>query len=158
MLAPAVFALLVLATVAAFAVAQRVKREPLVLDKVELSPVFTPNGDGRGDRARIVFRLTRSGRGDVEIIDRSDRPVRALAVDVLNKRGRVAQTLGPGSTLPSYKPLVSVWNGRDNAGRPAPTGPYRLRVTLFDQDRTLVPLGRIRLHTLQRVAGQGQRG
>ncbi|HET9592317.1 MAG TPA: hypothetical protein VFP17_05305, partial [Solirubrobacterales bacterium] len=74
--AAVVFALLVLATVAAFAYAQRVKRDPLVLDRVQfIAPPhrkgtakvhsFTPNGDCRRDRLRIQFRTTISDQGTV---------------------------------------------------------------------------------------------
>src|SRR5215203_813567 len=74
-----VFALLVLATIVAFAYAQRVKRDPLVLDKVSFvgfpvldpkDPVhnFTPNGDCRFDRIRIRFRVTQSNRGTVQVV------------------------------------------------------------------------------------------
>ncbi|HWC08755.1 MAG TPA: hypothetical protein VG458_06860, partial [Solirubrobacterales bacterium] len=63
------FALLVLATVAAFAYSQRQKREPLVLDKVTIgvaaSRSFTPNGDCRFDAIRIRFRTTISDQGTV---------------------------------------------------------------------------------------------
>jgi hypothetical protein len=160
-LAPAIFALLVVATVAAFAAAQRLKREPLILDKVTFSPfvngqtVITPNGDGNADLARIRFRLTRSDRGMVQIIDRHNRPVKTFTVKVLSKRNRVLDRLPPGATLPAYKILAVRWNGRTNSGRGAPTGPYRLRVRLLGEDRTLDAAGRIRLHTLQRVSSPG---
>ena len=56
-----VFALLVLATVAAFAWAQRLKRDPLVLDRVTFgtphSRSFTPNGDCVFDVERIRLRV-----------------------------------------------------------------------------------------------------
>jgi len=157
-LAPAIFALLVLATVAAFAYAQRLKREPLILDKVTFSPliagetVITPNGDGRGDLARVRFRLTTTDRGIVQLIDRSDRAVKTFVVKILSEKGRVTARLAPGEELPAYKTFGFRWNGRTDTGRLAPTGPYRLRVRLLGEDRTLVPGGRIRLHTLQRVS------
>ena len=160
-LAPAIFALLVVATVAAFAAAQRLKLEPLILDKVTFHPlvngqtVITPNGDGHADLARIRFRLTRSDRGIVQIVDTEDRTMRTFTVKVLSRRNRVLERLPPGARLPSYKILALRWNGRTGAGRPAPTGPYRLRVRLLGEDRTLVPGGRIRLHTLQRVSNSG---
>jgi hypothetical protein len=163
-LAPAIFVLLALATVAAFAVAQRLKREPLILDKVTFSPlvhgktVITPNGDGVADLARVRFRLTRSDRGIVEIINGDDRAVKTFTVKVLSKRNRVLDRLPPGTTLPSYKILAVRWNGRTNSGRRAPTGPYRLRVRLLSEDRTLDAVGRIRLHTLQRVSSPGSGG
>ena len=160
-LAPAVFALLVLATVAAFAYAQRLKREPLILDKVVFSPlvagetVITPNGDRRGEFARVRFRLTRSDPGVVQMIDKDDRPVRAFTVKILSEKGRVTAKLPPGSELPAFKTFGFRWNGRSGGGRPVPTGPYRLRVRLLDEDRTLVPGGRIRVHSLRRVSRPG---
>jgi hypothetical protein len=163
-LAPAVFALLVLATVAAFAYAQRLKREPLILDKVTFLPdvrgetVITPNGDGRADVARVRFRLTRSDPGIVQLINREDRPVRTFTVKILSEKGRVTARIAPGAELPSFKTLGFRWNGLRGGGRVAPTGPYRLRVRLLDEDRTLVPGGRIRLHSLRRVGGQAPEG
>ena len=163
-LAPAVFALLALATIAAFAYAQRLKREPLILDKVTFSPlvagetVITPNGDGRGEFARVRFRLTHTDRGVVQIVDKRERPVRAFAVKVISRKGRVTAKLPPGAELPAFKDFAFRWNGRIGGGRPAPTGPYRLRVRLLDEDRTLVPGGRIRVHSLRRVSGQGGGG
>jgi hypothetical protein len=163
-LAPAIFALLVLATVAAFAVAQRQKRKPLVLDKVTFAPlvggqtVITPNGDGRSDLAHVRFRLTRSDHGVVQLIDRDDRPVRTFTVKIISKRGRVTARLAPGAVLPAYKTFGLRWNGRTRDGRPVPTGPYRLQVKLLGEDRTLIPGGRIRVHTLQQVPKRGQGG
>jgi hypothetical protein len=163
-LAPAIFALLVVATLAAFAAAQRLKREPLILDKVTIHPLvngqtaITPNGDGHADLARIRFRLTRSDHGVVQIINRNDDAVRALTVKVLSRRNRVLERLPPGARLPSYKVLAVRWNGRTGGGRPAPTGPYRLRVRLLGEDRTLVPGGRIRVHRLQQVSNSGPGG
>jgi hypothetical protein len=163
-LAPAIFALLVLATVAAFAAAQRLKREPLVLDKVTFLPlvggqtVVTPNGDGHADVARVRFRLTKSDHGTAQLIDRSDRPVRTFTVKILSEKGRVTARLAPGALLPAYKTFGFRWNGRIREGRLAPTGPYRLRVRLLGEDRTLVPGGRIRLHTLRRVSASGSSG
>ena len=162
-LAPAIFALLVLATIASFAVAQRLKREPLVLDKVIFRPlvagqtVITPNGDRHADLARVRFRLTKSDHGVVQLIDRDDRPIRAFTVKILSEKGRVTARLAPGRLLPAYKTFGFQWKGRTKSGRLAPTGAYRIRVRLLGEDRTLVPGGRIRLHTLSRVR-KGDRG
>jgi hypothetical protein len=159
--APAIFALLVLATVAAFAYAQRLKREPLILDKVTITPVvaeetvISPNGDGYHDVARVRFRLTKSDPGIVQLIDLDDRAVKTFTVKILSERGRVTARLAPGAELPAFKTFGLRWNGRTDRGRLAPTGPYRLRVKLLDEDRTLVPPGRIRLHTLRQVSDQG---
>src|SRR5690349_5153122 len=94
-----VFALLVLATVAAFAWAQRLKRDPLVLDKVTFvaAPVprhpdapradsFTPNGDCRNDLVRIRFRVTQSDDATVQVVKPGGRVVVTLARERFLKR------------------------------------------------------------------------
>lgn len=136
-----VFALLVLATVAAFAYSQRVKREPLVLDRVTfIAPPhrkgtpkvhsFTPNGDCRRDRIRIKFRTTISDPGTVQVIKPGGRVVVTLARDTFLKR---------------YTFHVFYWDGRQRGGGTARPGRYKLRVRL-GSDRTLVTPGTIRLH------------
>jgi hypothetical protein len=135
------------ATVAAFAWSQRLKRDPLVLDKVtfigiprlhpEAPPVhsFTPNGDCRYDRIRIRFRMTQSDRADVQVV----RP-----------GGRLILTLARDRYLKRYRFFTFHWDGRmRNDGRAAP-GRYKLRVKLLGQDRTLVPGGVMRLHEAPR--------
>ena len=116
------FALLVLATLAAFAWSQRVKRDPLVLDRVTfVSPlsglpkhhrgtdrrwVFTPNGDCRYDLIRIRFRTTQSDRGTVQIVKPGGKLVLTLARNVYLKR----------YTFHTYW-----WDGRErNDGRASP--------------------------------------
>lgn len=49
------FAALIVATFAAFFITQRLKREPGALGQVRATPFFSPNQDGRFDRARIGF-------------------------------------------------------------------------------------------------------
>lgn len=130
-----VFALLVLATVAAFGWAQRLKRDPLVLDRVtignEVSRSFTPNGDCRFDKVRIRFRTTQSDDGTVQVIKPGGRVVITLARDQFLKR---------------YKFHTFYWDGRRRGGGIAPPGRYKLRVKLLNEDRTLVTPGGIRLH------------
>ncbi len=138
--AAVVFALLVLATVAAFAYAQRVKRDPLVLDRVSfvgaprakgavVKHAFTPNGDCRRDLMRIRFRTTVSDRGTVQVI---------------KPGGRVMLTLDRDAFLKRYTFHTYYWDGRQRGGNTAPPGRYKLRVELGD--RVLVPPGVIRLH------------
>ena len=135
------FALLVAATAVAFGWAQYLKTEPLVLDKVVFRPdTFTPNADCRRDRGRVRFRLTRSDRATVEIVDEEDRRIRVLFRDRPIRR---------------FKFVVLRWDGRDGAGEVAPPGPYKLRVTLLGQDRTLIPPGRFRLHEAKRRPRRG---
>lgn len=143
-----VFALLVVATLAAFAWAQRLKRDPLVLDKVTyvgapvlhpLAPVpsFTPNGDCRYDRVRIRFRVTQSDDATVQVV---------------KPGGKVVITLARDSFLKRYHFFTFYWDGRSRDGGIAPRGRYKLRVKLLGQERTLVPPGTIRLHRVPPLA------
>jgi hypothetical protein len=136
-----VFALLVLATLAAFAYAQRVKRDPLVLDRVSflgaphkkgtrLVHNFTPNDDCRHDLMRIRFRVTQSNDATVQIIKPGGRVVITLARDLFLKR---------------YRFHTFYWDGNQRGGATAPPGRYKLRVRL-GPERTLVTPGTIRLH------------
>lgn len=140
--AAVVFAILVLATVAAFGWAQRLKRDPLVLDRARFvgvpvvdpdSPLhsFTPNGDCRFDRIRIRFRTTVSDDGTVQVVKPGGRVVITLARDRFLKR---------------YTFHTFYWDGRQRGGGTAPPGRYKLRVRLLREDRTLVPPGVIKLH------------
>jgi hypothetical protein len=148
-----VFALLVLATLAAFAWSQRLKRDPLVLDKVTLrSPLhlappgmriptrlaFTPNGDCRFDQERIRFRVTQSDRATVQVVKPGGKLVITLARDRYLKR---------------YHFYTFYWGGLTRNGGIAPAGRYKLRVKLLGQDRVLVPPGAIRLHKAGRSLG-----
>lgn len=145
-LAAAVFALLVAATVAAFAWSQHLKRDPLVLDRVSFRAVpfadpdddpvraFTPNGDCRFDRIRIRFRVTRSDRGNVQVV----RP-----------GGKLVVTLARDTSLKRYRFFTFHWDGRMRGGRAEP-GRYKLRVKMLGEDRTLVPGGVMRLHDAPR--------
>jgi len=146
-----VFAVLVLATVAAFAWSQRLKRDPLVIDRVTfVSPLhgtpehhrgtdrkwaFTPNGDCRHDAIRIRFRTTQSDRGTVQIVKPGGKVVLTLARDVYLKR----------YTFHTYW-----WNGYERNDGIAPPGRYKLRVKLLGLDRVLVSPGAIRLHRAPR--------
>ncbi len=143
-----VFALLVLGTVGAFAYAQRVKRDPLVIDRAHFGPklkgkkgkagkgagnvaTFTPNGDCRNDKIPIRFRTTVSDQATVQIV----RP-----------NGRVVLTLDRDVFLKRYHFHTYYWDGRQRGGGIARPGRYKLRVKLLGEGRTLVPAGVIKLH------------
>jgi hypothetical protein len=141
-LAAVVFALLVVATVAAFAWSQRLKRDPLVLDRVTfgtaVSRSFTPNGDCRFDKIRIRFRTTISDTGDVQVVKPGGRLIVTLARDTYLKR---------------YSFHTFYWDGRTRNDGTARPGRYKLRVKLLGQERTLVPGGVMRLHRASRPLG-----
>ena len=134
-----VFALLVVATLAAFAWSQRLKRDPLVLDRVTFGTVasrsFTPNRDCRFDQIRIRFRVTRSDDATVQVVKPGGRLIITLVREKFVKR---------------YSYSTFYWDGRSRYGGIAPPGRYKLRVKLLDQDRTLVPPGTMRLHRAPR--------
>jgi hypothetical protein len=144
--AGAVFALLVLATIAAFAYSQRLKRDPLVLDRATFVAIpvlhpkhpvssFTPNGDCRYDRIRIRFRVTQSDDATVQVVKPGGKAVLTLARDRYLKR---------------YHFFTFHWDGRSREGGTAPAGRYKLRIKLLGQERTLVPPGSIKLHRAPR--------
>ncbi len=145
--AAVVFALLVLATAAAFAWSQRLKRDPLVLDRVSFRAVpfpkgtppvnaFVPGGKCL-DRMRIRFRTTVSDRGDVQVVKPGGGLVLTLARDAYLKR---------------YTFHTFYWDGRTRGDGSAPPGRYKLRVKLLGEGRTLVPGGAMKLHRVSRRA------
>jgi hypothetical protein len=129
--AAVVFALLVVATVAAFAYAQRVKRDPLLVDRVSIGPkksnAFTPPCE----RIKLKFRTTTTNKGMVEVI----RP-----------GGEIVSVLAPHAFLKRYRYHTYHWDGRNDEGVLQPPGRYRLRVVLEDEGRSLTLPGPIRLH------------
>jgi hypothetical protein len=128
----ATFTLLVVATFAAFFVVQRIKREPSDVRGVRATDLFSPNRDGRLDRARASFRLERGDTVTVRVVDDDFEPVRTLV------RHRA---------LPAGRRLRFSWNGRTEDGRRAPDGVYRYRVNLQDQGRAVLLPRLVRLDT-----------
>jgi hypothetical protein len=134
-LAAVVFALLVVATLAAFAYAQRVKRDPLVLDRVGIgrkkSNAFTPPCE----RIKLKFRTTTSNDGTVEVI----RP-----------GGEIVAKLARHTFLKRYTFHTFHWDGKNEDGVIQPPGRYKLRVILEDEERNLTAAGTIYLHKAPR--------
>ncbi|HVS29225.1 MAG TPA: N,N-dimethylformamidase beta subunit family domain-containing protein [Solirubrobacteraceae bacterium] len=132
-LAQAAFAVLVVATLAAFFVAQRLKQEPSVISVTVLgSRSFSPVGHGARS-ARLAIRLKHSDDITVEIVRaRTDEPVRRLVTD---------------RTLHARQRLIVTWDGRRDNGRLAPDGRYRVQVLLRRQGRSTFAHKRILLLT-----------
>ena len=122
LLVRAVFGLLVVATLAAFFVTQRLKSADPIVSRVFYQPWVSPNGDGRKDVVRMRFRLPRSDRVTASVVDERGDEVRRLADDRL---------LGA-------RTHYFHWDGRTDAGRRAGDGTYRLRVSLRSQGRSLL--------------------
>ncbi len=117
------FAVLIGATFAAFFVAQELKSTPPRVQDLSATPVFSPNRDGRKERARMSFRLKRSDDVTATIVDRGGDEIRTLAD---NRR------------LVAGGRLSLVWDGTDERGRMVPDGIYRVRLSLRRQGRSIL--------------------
>ena len=116
------FALLVCATFAAFFAAQELKSTPPRVQDLTATTVFSPNRDGRKDRARVAFRLKRTDDVRATVIDRAGEGVRVLA-DRRVRAGRL---------------LRLVWDGRGGDERMQPDGTYRIRLSLRREGRSII--------------------
>ena len=142
-LARVIFALLVVACFAAFFVTQRLKHTPTVIQRLELTPRFSPSHRGHIKHEAISFKLASADAVTVLIIDSS---------------GDVVATLVRDHPVARYKQFSLRWNGRRGtahrygtlttpggravlvpvtSGRLAPPGEYHVRVLLREQDRTV---------------------
>ena len=116
------FALLVVATFGAFFVAQRLKAAPSLVLEAKARPLFSPNQDGRKDRARWSFMLKRDDQMSVRVVDDDGDAVRTLA----DRRN-----------IEAYTRQGFDWDGATDAGAMAPDGTYRLRLSLRRQGRSI---------------------
>jgi hypothetical protein len=118
-----VFALVVLATIAAFFVTQQLKSEfPLVIRFATQPPHFSPNGDGYRDATIVGFDLSEPAEVTFSITDGEGNEVRRI----------VDQRRLAGDAKHRFR-----WNGRDDEGRVVPDGLYRMRVVRRDESRVI---------------------
>jgi hypothetical protein len=139
-----VFALLVVACVAAFFVTQRLKHTPTLVQRFELTPFFSPTPRGHVKLEAISFKLSHSDEVTVTIVDSAGNDVATLVRD---------------HALTRYKQFSLRWNGRRGSasryaflstesgrsvllpltrGAPAPAGEYRVRVSLRHEHRSVL--------------------
>jgi hypothetical protein len=116
-----VFGVLVLATSAAFVVAQRLKRSTPIVEGVYYNRYLSPKCGCDKSRVRITFTLRDTGTVTATVVNSAGDDVRTLVGDRRLRRGRH-----------SY-----LWAGRTDDGTIAPDGQYHLRVTLRDQARSV---------------------
>lgn len=117
------FGLLVVATFAAFFAAQQLKSTPPRVQQLQVTPFFSPNRDGRFDRARVSFELKRADEVIASVVDRDDDEVRRLA---------------DGRSLRAGERLRLAWDGTGDDGAMAPDGTYRVRLTLRREGRAIL--------------------
>jgi hypothetical protein len=127
-----VFATLVVATFGAFFVAQRLKAAPSVVGEFRRSPFFSPNRDGRFDRAVVRFELRESDRVTLAVVDADGDEVREL--------------IGARRYLP-FREIRTKWDGLDDDGERVSDGRYRYRITLQEQGRNIIVPQSVRLDT-----------
>src|ERR687895_312592 len=119
----AVFALLVVATIAAFFVTQQLKSEDALVLRFAAQPKqFSPNGDGTRDRSKIGFDLSRPATVSFYVLDGGGKGIRRV-VDARGLAGDAKHRF--------------VWDGRDDEGVPVPDGLYRMRVVQRSEGRVI---------------------
>jgi hypothetical protein len=127
----AVFALLVLATIAAFFVTQQLKSEfPLVIRFSVKPKQISPNGDDFRDTTRVGFDLSRPAKISFSILDSEGNEVRQLVQD---------------RQLPGDSHNRFTWDGRNDGGDVVPDGVYRMRVVRRDEGRVIASVKEIRV-------------
>jgi hypothetical protein len=131
-LARIAFGLLVLATLAAFVVTQKLKSSPPLVVRPDVFAVFSPAPHARVRSARISFWIVHGDDVSVSIVDGG---------------GQIVRRLVDGRRLPAHARIVLRWNGRTDGGGLAPDGLYRVRVALIGQGRTIDLAQPIRLDT-----------
>jgi flagellar hook assembly protein FlgD len=122
LLARLTFAALVLATFGAFFATQRLKRTPPPVNDIDAIRLFSPNSDGRFDRARVSFTIKKDDD---------------VTVDVISTDGDRVRRIADGRRLRAYRRLSLPWDGRNDAGRLVRDGTYRYRVALRREGRTV---------------------
>jgi hypothetical protein len=139
-----VFAVLVVACFAAFFVTQRLKHTPTIVQRFELSTSFSPDAKGAGALEEISFKLSHADDVTVTIVDSSGSDIATLVHE---------------DPVVRYKQFSLRWNGRRGAargytvlttrnghaillpanhGKLAPSGEYRVRVSLREQHRSVL--------------------
>jgi len=132
-LARVAFAALVLATLGAFVVTQKLKSSPPLVVRPQVYAVFSPAPHARVRRARISFWIVHGDDVSVSLVDAG---------------GQIVRRLVDGRHLPARRRLTVWWNGREDGGARAPDGLYRVRVALIGEGRTIDLEQAIRLDTL----------
>jgi glycine cleavage system aminomethyltransferase T len=136
--------LLVLACFAAFFLTQRLKHTPTAVQLFKLTPFFSPTPAGHIKQERISFRLAHDDQATVTIENSSGADVATLVRDLPVARYKQLSLRWTGQlgTAHGYA-LIAGPNGRAAlqprfAGRIAPAGVYRVRVSLRRQHRSVL--------------------
>src|SRR5215210_3469273 len=119
----AVFAVIVVATIAAFFLTQQLKSDfPLVIRFATKPAHFSPNADGYRDSTQIGFDLSRAASVSFMVVDAEGTEVRRIVSD---------RRLG-GDAKHRF-----TWDGRNDEGNVVADGTYRMRVVRRDESRVI---------------------
>jgi hypothetical protein len=137
LLAQIVFAAVVVASFAAFAITQRLKHTPTLVQHFKRTPYFSPTPSGHHKQERVSLLIDRTDHVTVRILDASKRNVATLVKGLLLRRYRQLslrwngrEGSGFSTVLPSSRELLIEAAER---GPPAPAGEYYVRVELLSQ-------------------------
>jgi flagellar hook assembly protein FlgD len=132
------FAVLLVLTIAIFAVERAARSSDDVVNTVVLSPRLD-HGE-----ARVTFTLAKPDADvDVMIIDGNE-----------GSDQHVVATLAESESLDAG-PHTFTWDGRSDEGKRAPAGLYALEVVLGEQGRDVKPPGRIEIRSLMPSSDEG---
>ena len=122
-------AVLVVGTVAAMAVTQRLRQEGPVVSRIKLKTK-------EGPRYRVCFQVPRDDTYDVALVDRDEAVVKILASDAPLD----------GTRSPDKESAHCYdWDGMADSGAVVTPGVYRLQLTLDSDGRTVVSGERLRI-------------
>ncbi len=119
-LGTAAFAILVLATIAAFLVAEHLKGSPLAIRQRFVTTRYSPFIQHQ--RASIRVELAHK---DV------------VTLTVVDDRGRVVRSIANRWPEPGGRPLQFFWDGRNSSTQQVSAGHYDVRIHLARLNRTL---------------------
>jgi hypothetical protein len=143
-LARAVFALLVIACLAAFLITQRLKHTPTAVHEFKLATAFSPYPGGNSPLEAISFKLANAEDVTVTIVDSAGDTVATLLTDYPAPRYRTFSLRWNGrrGTAHRYGHIVTP-DGRSilvpkNEGKLAPAGEYRVALNLRDRGQQVL--------------------
>jgi hypothetical protein len=138
-LARAVFALLVVASFAAFGITQRLKHTPTAVQNFEMDTSFAPTrAPAAACRRRVPTALVNATKR-VEYLSFKLAEAGAVTVAIVDSAGDEVATIARDLPAERYKQISLCWNGHRGprqSGALALPGEYRLRVHLRRQDQT----------------------
>jgi hypothetical protein len=138
-LARVVFAVLVVASFAAFGITQRLKHTPTAVQSFERTPAFYPTGVAAAGCHGRVPRLLIDASKRLEYLSFKTAQADAVTVAIVNAAGGEEATIVRDLPVERYKQVSLCWNGQRGPrqrGGLAPPGEYRVRVSLRRQDLT----------------------